>query len=80
MGIFRGLQRTDYQDVLRTIGHYIDQQGFTLVRIIETEDGIVLQGNTATTRGETKMESYLLTLSDLQDMMREAYARRGTKI
>lgn len=80
MGIFRGLQRTDYQDVLRTVGHYIDQQGFTLVRVIETEDGIILQGNTSSVRGETKMESYLLTIADLQDMIREAYARRGTKI
>lgn len=83
MKLFHGLPKTDYQDLLRTIGHYIDQSGFTDIRLIETEEGMILQGRISPTgeiRGEKKTETYLLTVEDLQDLMREAYARRGKKL
>jgi hypothetical protein len=80
--LFQGMVNTDYQDVLRTIGHYIDEHGFTHVRLIETEDGLILQGkvSTGSARGEQKTETYLLTVQDVRDLMREAYTRRGTKL
>lgn len=83
MRLFQGLSKTDYQDLLRTIGHYIDQSGFTYIRLIETEEGMILQGRISTTediRGEKKTETYLLTEDDIHNLMREAYARRGKKI
>jgi hypothetical protein len=83
MKLFQGLPKTDYQDLLRTIGHYIDRSGFTNVRLIETDEGIILQGRVSTTgdiRGEKKTETYLLTVEDIQGLMREAYARRGKKL
>jgi hypothetical protein len=82
MKLFRGLRRTDYQDLLRTIGHYIDYSGFTDIRLIETEDGLILQGRVPSgeARGERKTETYLLTAEDIEDLMREAYARRGKKL
>jgi hypothetical protein len=80
--LFQGMSRTDYQDVLRTIGHYVDQHGFTGIRLVETEDGLILQGKIGTgkTRGERKTETYLLTIQDIKDLMREAYTRRGTRL
>ncbi len=80
--LFQGMLKTDYQDVLRTIGHYIDEQGFTDIRLIETEDGLILQGKTSTggARGDKKAVTYLLTVQDVRDLMREAYTRRGTKL
>ncbi len=80
--LFQGMLKTDYQDVLRTIGHYADQHGFTGIRLIETEDGLILQGKVGTggARGEKKTETYLLTIQDVRDLMREAYTRRGTKL
>ena len=80
--LFRGMSKTDYQDVLRTIGHYIDQQGFTNIRLIETEDGLILQGRVGAgeTRGEKRTETYLLTVDDVKQLMREAYTRRGRKL
>jgi hypothetical protein len=80
--LFQGMVKTDYQDVLRTIGHYIDEHGFTHVRLIETEDGLILQGKVSTggARGEQKTETYLLTVQDVRELMREAYTRRGTKL
>ncbi len=83
MRLFEGLPKTDYQDLLRTIGHYIDQSGFADIRLIETEEGMILQGRISTTedvRGEKKTETYLLTMEDIQDLMRQARARRGKKL
>jgi hypothetical protein len=80
--LFQGMMKTDYQDVLRTIGHYVDEHGFSDVRLIETEDGLILQGKVSTGegRGEKKTETYLLTVQDVTELMREAYTRRGTKL
>lgn len=80
--LFQGMGRTDYQDVFRTIGHYIDQHGFTGVRLIETEDGLILQGKVGVgkPRGEKRTETYLLTVRDIRELMREAYTRRGRKL
>jgi len=74
--------RASYQDVLRALGHYIDQHGFREIRLIETEDGLILQGLTP---GEgagqiSTRETYLLTLQDLEALLLDAYKRRGTKI
>ncbi len=83
MKLFQGLPKTDYQDLLRTIGHYIDQSGFTDIRLIETEEGMILQGRVSPAgdiRGQKKTETYLLTVEDLQDLMREARVRRGKKL
>jgi len=83
MRLFQGLSQTDYQDLLRAIGHYIDRSGFSNIRLIETEEGIIIQGRVSTTGeigGEKKTETYLLTLEDIQDLMRKAYARRGKKL
>jgi len=80
--LFREMTRTDYQDVLRTIGHYIDRHGFTGIRLMETEDGLILQGRVGVEgfRRERKTETYLLTTQDIKDLMREAYTRRGRKL
>ncbi len=80
--LFQGMLKTDYQDVLRTIGHYVDEHGFSEIRLIETEDGLILQGKTSTgaARGDKKTETYLLTIQDVRDLMREAYTRRGTRL
>ena len=43
MRLFRGLKRSDYQDVLRALGYFIDDHGYTDVRIVETEDGLSVE-------------------------------------
>jgi hypothetical protein len=80
--LFQGMDRTDYQDVLRTIGHYIDENGFTGIRLIETEDGLILQGRISVggARGEKKTETYRLSIEDIRELMRDAYARRGVAL
>ncbi|MEN9933497.1 MAG: hypothetical protein RLZZ387_76 [Chloroflexota bacterium] len=81
MKLFRGLSRTDYQDVLRALGHYIDEHGYTDVRLIEIEDGIVLQGRVPDRReiGVAGYDTFLITDEDLKEMVHDAFRRRGLK-
>ena len=81
MKLFRGLAKTDYQDVLRAIGLFIDEHGYTDVRIIEIEDGVVLQGRVREQHsiGVSSYETFLITDDDLKEMVRTAAERRGQK-
>ena len=81
MKLFRGMQRSDYQDVLRALGYFIDDHGYTDVRILETEDGLVLQGRVAERRslGEASYDTFLITDEDIKTMVRDAFMRRGQK-
>jgi hypothetical protein len=81
MKLFRGMSRTDYQDVLRALGGFIDERGFTDVRIVEIEDGLVLQGRVADRReiGQAGFETFLITDEDLKEMVRDGFRRRGQK-
>jgi hypothetical protein len=51
------------------------------VRIIETEDGVVLQGRVAERRelGESSYDTVLITDEDIKVMVRDAFLRRGQK-
>jgi hypothetical protein len=78
MKLFVGLERTDYQDVLRALGLYLDDNRYTNVRIFETEEGLVVQGVRTLedgTRSPTH-ESYLFNEQDLQNILEAAYERR----
>lgn len=43
MRFFEGLGRTDYQDLLRSIGRQLDVAGARDLRLIETESGLTIQ-------------------------------------
>lgn len=79
MKLFYGRSRSDYQDVLRTVGALIDERGYTDIRILETEEGLVLQGRLETRNkvGEAGYDTYLITDDDLKVMIQDAFQRRG---
>jgi hypothetical protein len=81
MKLFRGMKRSDYQDVMRALGHFIDDHGYSDIRIIEIEDGLVLQGRVPDRReiGEASYDTFLITDDDLKVMVRDAFRRRGQK-
>jgi hypothetical protein len=81
MKLFRGMKRSDYQDVLRVLGSFIDDHSYSDVRIIETEDGLVIQGRVTDRReiGESSYDTYLITDDDIKLMVRDAFQRRGQK-
>ena len=76
MKLFTGLGSTDYQDILRAVGAYLDEQRLRDVRIWEHEDGMVVQGRTQGDDTAT-YHSILLSDEDLSLLLEEAYRRRN---
>lgn len=79
MKLFSGLSRTDYQDVLRAVGLFLDENGYRNFRLVEDEDGIIIQVTpSANGRPAHHYETFLLSEEDIQQIMHGSYRRRGT--
>ena len=77
MKLFRGLERTDYQDVLRCIGLLLDERQYRNFRLVEHEDGIVVQVQpTVDGQTESHYQTFLLTDDDIKALLHKAYRRR----
>jgi len=74
MRLFSGLGHSDYQDVLRAIGFLCDQNGWTHLRLIECEEGLILQYKEQSQGRD--FTTYLYSDEYLQTLLREAYHRR----
>ncbi len=74
MKLFAGLSRTDYEDVFRAIGALIDERGWSNVSLMEVDEGVVVQVMERPSLRETRprLETYLLTDTDLERVMRDA--------
>ena len=77
---FSGTTRVDYEDILRAVGYFIDQNNLKEVCIIELNEGVLVRGiryTTDKTRGyQTISESFLFTNEDLEKLLEDAYKRR----
>ena len=78
MPLFVGQANLDYQDVLRAIGRLMDGEGLHNFRIIEQENSLIVQVSRQG-EGVHNFETYLLTESDVQALLRDAYRLRGVK-
>jgi hypothetical protein len=78
MKLFVGLERSDYQDVLRALGLYLDENQYRNIRILETEEGLVVQGVRRQPDGtlSSSHEAYLFNEQDLENILQVAYQRR----
>ena len=70
----------NYAEILRTVGQYADRAKLIEVRILETADGLILQGVVAFGEKTGQRETYQLTVEDIQDLRRDAQAKRGKLI
>ncbi len=78
-----GRYRTRYEDTLRALGHYLDQQRFTRILVVETPEGFLVKGYVANPGRDEEIvtlapETLLFTDDDLVRLLEEAYRRRGT--
>ncbi len=76
MKLFAGLSHTDYQDILRAVGAFLDERSLRDVRIWEHEDGMVIQARSHED-SESPYETFLLTDEDLSALLHKAYERRN---
>lgn len=44
MRIYEGSPRHDYEEVLRSIGSFLDQRGMREILLTEAPDGFIIQG------------------------------------
>lgn len=73
--IFSPNQSTNYQDLLRAVGRLLDKQGFRHFRLIESDDGLILQVMSGSRRFE--FETYLLTREDVIALIKDSYQLRN---
>jgi hypothetical protein len=85
MRIYEGSPRQDWEEVLRSVGAYLDDRGMRGLVFLETETGFIIQGTIVTSTtgsGESMGRSDRLTVNlnddDVGGFMDEALARRGT--
>jgi hypothetical protein len=84
MRIYEGSPRQDWEEVLRSVGAYIDNRGMRSVIFLETDTGFIIQGlsiQSSTSPGESmgtaKLETLTLHDDDVNKFMDEAHKRRG---
>lgn len=85
MRIYEGSPRQDYEEVLRSIGAFLDQRGMREILITEVPDGFVVQGLVGTEaqvsawvdpRLRVEKETYTFVDDDIARFVEEALARR----
>src|SRR5665811_439946 len=84
MRIYEGSPRQDYEEVLRSIGAFLDPRGMHDVLLVEAPDGFILQGiaverETSTwseSAGHQVKETLTFLDDDIARFMEEALARR----
>jgi hypothetical protein len=87
MRIYEGSPRQDFEEVLRSIGLYLDTRGMRDVMVIEVPDGFIVQGlahvggsssTWSDSVGQIEKETMTFLDEDIARFMDEAAARRGT--
>ncbi len=78
--IKRGEINMSYSEVLRVIGGYIDRAYLSDVRLLETDEGIIVQGRVTQGARTGECDTYQLTAEDLEGLLHDARAQRGQKL
>ena len=86
MRIYEGSPRQDWEEVLRSIGAYIDDRGMRGLLFVETDTGLIVQGTVVSdasssswneSMGQARRETLMLDDDGVGKFMDEALARRG---
>jgi hypothetical protein len=85
MRIYEGSPRQDYEEVLRSIGAFIDQRGMREILLVEAPDGFIIQGIVGSSvdvsawsdpTARIEKETYTFLDDDIARFMEEALTRR----
>ena len=84
MRIYEGSPRQDWEEVLRSVGAYLDDRGMRGILFVVTNTGFILQGTSVTgslgtgeSMGRADRETITLADDDVGQFMDDALARRG---
>jgi hypothetical protein len=85
MRIYDGSPRQNYEEVLRSIGAFLDQRGMKELLVVEAPDGFIVQGLAVQTSsagawsehlGQQTKETFTFLDDDIARFMEEGHARR----
>jgi hypothetical protein len=86
MRIYEGSPRQDWEEVLRSVGAYLDDRGMRGLVFVETDTGFIIQGTAVQGAtgslhseeiGKATRETLMLADEDVGQFMDQALARRG---
>jgi hypothetical protein len=86
MRIYEGSPRQDWEEVLRSVGAYLDDRGMRGIVFVETDTGFIIQGTTvhgaagsqySEAMGKAIRETVTLQDEEVAKFMDEALAQRG---
>jgi hypothetical protein len=86
MRIYEGSPRQDFEEVMRSIGAFIDERGMREVLLVEAPDGYIVQGivvagggsgTWSDSIGQQSKETLTFLDDDIARFMEESVARRG---
>lgn len=87
MRIYEGSPRQDWEEVLRSVGAYLDDRGMRGMVFVETDTGFIVQGTSVSSAagstwgesiGKAQRETIVLQDEDVATFMDDAMARRGS--
>ncbi len=76
----RGEMDLRYSQILRAVGAYVERTHLAEIRILEMDDGLILQGRVTEGDEAGARATFQLTKEDLRDLLYDAYAQRGKKM
>lgn len=76
----RGEITLPYSEILRVIGMFVDRSNLTEVRVIETDDGLILQGLVMSGERQGERDTYQLTTQEVWDLLRDARSGRAKRM
>ncbi len=76
----RGNAPLRFSEILRVIGQYVDRMSLTQIRILETDEAIILQGLVVQGDRIGERDTYQLTPEDILVLLDDAQAKRGTRM
>ena len=76
----RGEAILRYSEILRLVGQYIERADLSEIRIVETEEGLILQGRVMRGERAGQVDTYQLTPEDISALLEDAYAQRGKRL
>ncbi len=86
MRIYEGSPRQDWEEVLRSVGAYVDDRGMRGLVFLETTTGFIIQGTAVSSvpgsawgdsLGSASQETLILEDDDVAKFLDDAMARRG---
>ena len=87
MRIYEGSPRQDFEEVLRSIGAFLDERNMKDILLVEAPDGFIIQGlvlvggssgSWSESVGQIEKETLTFLDEDVAKFMDEALARRGS--